>query len=74
MPPGRPPKERRVRAFDGPGVQVPAEVVLDTSFVIEALVDRQPLHGPAGAFLTELAAQRSAVYYSLLLETRDGVG
>lgn len=44
---GRPPLQRNVYSFEDPDLPVPSEVVLDPSFVIEALVTTEASTPPA---------------------------
>lgn len=47
---------------------VPAEVTLDTSFVVEALSASELFHEPCLAYVQRLAAAGSTVYFNRLLE------
>jgi LytS/YehU family sensor histidine kinase len=69
MPPrGRPPATRNVHSFQNRTQPIPGELLLDTSFVVEALITTQPLHTPAVEFLVEIAEAGVQVRYSALLE------
>ena len=67
-PRGRPPLSRAVHSFEDPDVPLPARVVLDTSFVVEALIGSQPLHRACQDFLVRLAGAGTELVYSRLLE------
>jgi predicted nucleic acid-binding protein len=68
MPPvGRPPAERSVHTFEGV-LLAPHELVLDTSFVVDALVRTQPRHAACSTFLAAIADTGGIVYYNSLLE------
>lgn len=55
MPPvGRPPAARGVYSFEALVVP-PREVVLDASFVVDALITSQSRHDDCQAFLTDMA-------------------
>lgn len=66
--PGRPAHVREVRSFEDPSLILPEDVVLDTSFVIAALVTTEPLHSAARAFMLRLVTEEVVVYYNRLLE------
>jgi predicted nucleic acid-binding protein len=63
---GRPPVDRNVYSFEGTFV-APPEVVLDTSFVVDALVTTQSRHQACRLFLDIIAATGSTVYFNNLL-------
>lgn len=66
---GRPPQTRGVYAFNaGKPFRPAAGVVLDTSFVIEALIPEQPLHGPCRDYLSHLVASEMTLFFNRLLE------
>ncbi|MGH2904133.1 MAG: type II toxin-antitoxin system VapC family toxin [Solirubrobacteraceae bacterium] len=65
---GRRPLPRGVFAFDAAGWEPPKGVVLDTNVVAEALLPNQPEHAVCRAVLRRLAAERTAVVFSRLLE------
>lgn len=65
---GRPPLERNVYSFEDPSLVVPAEVVLDTSFVVNALIGTEKHYEVCAAFLVRLAEAESVVYFNRLLE------
>jgi predicted nucleic acid-binding protein len=67
-PRGRPPLPRGVLAFDSPGWQPPATVVLDTNVVAEALLPNEPEHKPCLAALERLADSNTPVVFNRLLE------
>lgn len=63
---GRPPAERNVYSFEGM-LLAPSELVLETSFVVEALVTTQPRHQACRMFLSAIADTGGTVYFSNLL-------
>jgi predicted nucleic acid-binding protein len=65
---GRPPATRNVHSFQNRTQPIPGELLLDTSFVVEALITTQPLHTSAVEFLVEIAEAGVRVRYSALLE------
>lgn len=68
MPPlGRPPAERSVFSFEG-RLLSPPELVLDTSFVVDALVTTQARHQACQIFLGAIADTGATVYFNRLLE------
>jgi predicted nucleic acid-binding protein len=68
MPPvGRPPAERNVYPFEGMLVP-PAEVVLDTSFVVHALVRSQSSHEECKSFLQNMALSGTTIFFNRFLE------
>ena len=67
MPPvGRRTAERNVFSFEG-RLLAPPELVLDTSFVVDALVATQPRHAVCRAFLDAIRDSGSVVYFNTLL-------
>ncbi len=69
MPPaGRPPLSRNIYSLESPTLLVPALALLDTSFVVEALIPSQPAHEACEAFLNRLAQQPSTICFNNLLE------
>lgn len=67
MPPvGRRAAERNVYSFEG-RLLAPPELVLDTSFVVDALVATQPRHAVCRAFLDAIRDSGSVVYFNTLL-------
>lgn len=68
MPRGRPPATRRVFSIDAPPLLLPSTTALDTSFVVEALIETQPLHAPCAAFAARLVEAGTTVVASELLE------
>jgi predicted nucleic acid-binding protein len=64
---GRPQLPRGVHSFAGE-VPLPDAVLLDTSYVVEALIVSQPLHAVALDFLVRLAEAGVRVRYSTMLE------
>lgn len=69
LPGPRRPAARGVYSFEDPGLFLPKEVVLDSSFVVAALLPRQPHHRAARSFLGHLADEASTFYFNRLLET-----
>jgi predicted nucleic acid-binding protein len=65
---GRSTTARGVHSFEDPGLFVPTELVLDTSFVVEALMPAQKHHASAALFLSRLADNGSTVFFNRLLE------
>lgn len=73
MPPapagrGRPPLQRNVYSFEEPDLPMPSEVVLDTSFVIKALITTEVHHAACQDFMVRLAEADTTVFYNRLLE------
>lgn len=66
-PRGRPVATRAVFAIEDETLLLPAVVGLDTSFVVEALIETQPLHGVCAAFLERLVEADTTVVTSELL-------
>lgn len=66
--PGRPALVRRVESFEEPALVIPSEVVVDTCFVVKALIKSEPLHTACQSFLTRMASHGTVIYYSRLLE------
>src|SRR5919197_377173 len=67
MPPiGRRPAERNVFSFEG-RLLAPPKLVLDTSFVVDALVTTQPRHEACRMFLNAIGDSGSVVYFNTLL-------
>ena len=67
-PRGRPPLPRGVWSIEDPSIAVPDEVLVDTSFVVEALIVSQPLHEPCLTFFLRLVEAETSVVFSGLLE------
>jgi predicted nucleic acid-binding protein len=68
MPPlGRPPAERNVYSFEG-RLLPPDELVLETSFVVDALIPSQSRHSECQAFLAHMADIQSRVFFNRFLE------
>lgn len=65
---GRPPAARGVHSFEQPGLFVPHEIILDTSFVVEALLLSQKHCMGAMMFLRRIGEAGSRVYFNRLLE------
>lgn len=66
-PRGRPPATRGVFAIEDQALLLPTSVALDTSFVVEALVETQPLHEICAGFLERLIEADTTVVTSELL-------
>lgn len=64
---GRRPVPRDVFAIEDDGLVLPSPVALDTSFVVEALLTTQPLHGVCDAFLKRIFDSSVSVVTSELL-------
>lgn len=67
-PRGRPPLPRGVYSYESTSLPCPAEALLDTSFVVEALLPRQPGHTAAQEYITRLLSAGTTIYYNRLLE------
>jgi predicted nucleic acid-binding protein len=67
-PRGRPIATRGVYPLEDAGLLLPALVGLDTSFVVEALIETQPLHEACAAFFERLVESGATVVTSELLE------
>jgi predicted nucleic acid-binding protein len=65
---GRPGATQAVYPLGEPTLTPPAEVVLDTSFVVEALLPSQPRHEECGGFLARLVSDGVVVFFNRLLE------
>lgn len=69
MPPvGRPPATRGVFNLEERTFVPPTEIVLDSSFVAEALITTQPRHAVCAGFLEDIAAAETTVFFNRLLE------
>lgn len=68
MPRGRRSSTRGVYAIDDPALVLPRVVALDTSFVVEALIETQPLHEICARFVTQLTEAEATIVVSELLE------
>jgi predicted nucleic acid-binding protein len=68
LPLGRRPLPRGVLSFYDPGLLLPAEILLDTSFVFHALDRRQSYHQAATDFLARLSEARAILIMSELLQ------
>jgi predicted nucleic acid-binding protein len=68
MPRGRRPASRSVYSFEDTALILPAEVVLDTSFIVDALLPKEELHRECREFLVRLAEGGTVVFFSRLLE------
>ena len=60
--------QRGVLAFDDPAWSPPEAVLLDTSVVVEALLENKPEYGSCAALMRRLAETRTRVVFSRLLE------
>lgn len=68
MPPGRPALPRNVFSYESSSLDLPTEVALDTSFVVNTLVTTEPLHLVSQKFMLALVENNSTIYYNRLLE------
>ena len=66
--PGRRAGTRGVFAIEDPALLLPDPIALDTSFVVEATISTQPLHGPCTAFAERILDTGVTVVASELLE------
>jgi predicted nucleic acid-binding protein len=66
-PGGRRPLTRGVFTIEEQEPLLPDPIALDTSFVVEALIATQPLHGVCSAFLTRIADSGVSITTSELL-------
>ncbi|MGH2878438.1 MAG: hypothetical protein ACRDK4_02370 [Solirubrobacteraceae bacterium] len=66
-PGGRRAATRGVFAIEEDEILLPDPIMLDTSFVVEALIATQPLHGVCNAFLTRIDRSGVSVATSELL-------
>jgi predicted nucleic acid-binding protein len=66
---GRPPLPRGVLSFESDGWSPPAELLLDTTIVVEALLSSQPNYAACFGFFEAVAASKSTVIFNRLLET-----
>ncbi len=67
-PVGRPPLARAIYSIEDLRLDVPTEVLLDTSFVVDALIDSQPSHEICANFLLQLVEAETVLYFSRLLD------
>jgi predicted nucleic acid-binding protein len=67
-PRGRRPATRGVFAIEDAALLLPPVVALDTSFVVEALIETQPLHEVCARFAAQLVEASTTVVTSELLE------
>ena len=68
MPRGRRPATRGVYAIEDPALILPEVLALDTSFVVEALIETQPLHAVCAGFVERIVEAAPTVATSELLE------
>jgi hypothetical protein len=68
MPRGRRPAIRGVYAIEDPALILPEVLALDTSFVVEALIETQPLHAVCAGFVERIVEAAPTVVTSELLE------
>lgn len=66
-PRGRPSATRGVFAIEDQVLLLPSMVAFDTSFVVEALVETQPLHQTCAGFLERLVEAETTIVTSELL-------
>src|SRR5262249_7929954 len=64
----RPEATRGVHSIEDPILLAPADVLVDTSFVVEALIETQPLHEPCRDFLQRLLEVDAVLHFNRLLE------
>ncbi len=64
---GRPPSSRGVYSFEEQ-LALPHELVLDTSFVVEALLPHEPLHDVCAEALARMVDEETVVFFNRLLE------
>lgn len=57
-----------MHSFEDPNLDVPGEILLDTSFVIAALNSGEPKHSEAVDYLQRLTHEQSLLVYNRLLE------
>ncbi len=58
---------RGVHAIEEPALLLPDPIAIDTSFMVEALIESQPLHGACKEFADRIADARVPVVVSELL-------
>ena len=68
MPRGRRPATRGVYAIEDPTLMLPEVLALDTSFVVEALIETQPLHSICAGFVERMVEAGPTVVTSELLD------
>src|SRR4051794_10643175 len=69
MPPvGRPPLARGVYSYEDAARPCPVEALVDTSFIVEAVIKTQPGHQASQAYLARLLAAGTTLYFNRLLE------
>lgn len=62
------PASRAVYSFEAGDTALPEELLVDTSFVVEALITSQPLHAACVKFLIRLAEEEVPIRFSAMLE------
>ncbi|WP_390623372.1 type II toxin-antitoxin system VapC family toxin [Subtercola endophyticus] len=65
---GRPALVRNVYPFDEPTSPLPRDVVLDTSFLVRAFVDSEPLHAICKTYLEALVAADVNVFFNSITD------
>jgi predicted nucleic acid-binding protein len=65
---GRPPLERGIVPCDVPALTLPDRVLLDTAFVVDALLSDQRYHAECSSALVDLALADVELVYSTLVE------
>lgn len=55
-------------SYENPTLVIPNELVLDTSFVVDALITTEPRHAAARQFMLRLVTEQTTVFYNRLLE------
>jgi predicted nucleic acid-binding protein len=67
-PRGRPPTPRGVYSFEDASIDPPDRAVLDTSFVVEAVIVSQPAHVVCQDYFVRLALAGTTIVFNELLE------
>ncbi len=67
-PRGRPASTRGVYAMEDATLLLPDEFVVDTSFIVDALIATQPRHNACRTFLEQMAEAGTVIYFNRLLE------
>jgi predicted nucleic acid-binding protein len=65
---GRPRLTRNVFDFEDTSTSAPSDAVLDTSFIVNALIPSEPLHAASNAFMLALVQASTTIYYNRLVE------
>jgi predicted nucleic acid-binding protein len=67
-PRGRPPHPRGVYSYEDLLLPCPADALVDTSFVVEAVIPSQPGHAAATRYLKRLAEAETILFFNRLLD------